>query len=368
MAENVSDLAQAKEPRFAGLHRAGMTSWAALGVILLAVVIASGVSALSGILVPLVVAAILGIVLEPLVSWLERRRIPSALAAAIGLLTAILVGGLMVYLVIAGFIQQLPEITRQLMTGWSAFMEWGRGLELDLVLLERIREMVLTYAQRVSQGVVGLVGSTLAGAISLIMGTFFSLFFLFFVLKDLRRFSGWFSRTTSIELVLVDRIKDLSQEAMQGYFKGTALTAIITGPIFILPLLILNMPLIVPISVLYFFLSFIPYIGAWITGAFAILIAFGSAGPMGALIVAVSFVISNGTIQSAVGSWALGSSLSLHPVLVLLSTIVGGTIAGLLGMVLGPPMAAAIVKSVAAVREHNAEKAGVPIEPEPEPA
>ena len=49
-------------------------------------------------------------------------------------------------------------------------MEWGRGLELDLVLLERIREMVLTYAQRVSQGVVGLVGSTLAGAISLALG------------------------------------------------------------------------------------------------------------------------------------------------------------------------------------------------------
>lgn len=354
MPHNAPSPHELEAPRFAGLHRAGKTSWAALGVILLVVAIAAAISALSGILVPLVVAAILGIVLEPWVHWLERHKVPSAFAAVIGLFTAIVVAAAMIYLVVAGFVQQLPEITRQLMIGWNAFVQWGQSLELDAVLLDRIREVVYSYAPRVGQGAVGLISSTISGGIALAVGAFFSFFFLFFVLKDFRRFGQWISNTTGTDPVLVDRIKNLSQESVQGYFRGTALTALITAPIFLLPLLLLRIPLIIPIAILYFFLSFIPYIGAWITAAFAILIAFGTAGPTGAAIVGIALLISNGTVQSVVSSWALGSSLALHPVLVLLSTIVGGTIAGLLGMVLGPPVAAALTKSVAAIREYNA--------------
>ncbi|QCV87222.1 AI-2E family transporter [Acidipropionibacterium jensenii] len=350
------------------IRRAGVTAWSALGIVVLIVVVAAAIGALSGILVPLVVAAILGIVLEPWVSWLERRRVPSALAAVIGLVSAVLVAAAMVWLVVVGFIQQLPAITQQVMTGWNAFVSWARGLDLDAVLLDQIREAAYGYAPRLGEGILGLVISTLSGGVSMVIGTFFSLFFLFFVLKDFRRFGEWLSRVTGTDPVLVERIKDLSQTAVQGYFRGTALTAIITAPIFLLPLLFLKVPLILPISILYFFLSFIPYVGAWITGAFAILIAFGSAGPTGALIVGISLLVSNGTIQSAVGSWALGSSLSLHPVVVLLATIVGGTIAGMLGMVLGPPVAAAVVKSVAAVREGGSATTSSAAPSEPEPA
>ncbi len=361
----MSDSSPTGLSRSARVHRAGSTAWSALGIILLAVVIAAAVGALSGILVPLVVAAILGVVLEPWVSWLERRKVPSALAALVGLVSAVLVAVALVWLLVVGFIQQLPEITRQLMAGWNAFVAWGRGLDLDAVLLEQIREAVSGYAPRVGQGILGLVVSTLSGGVSMVMGTFFSLFFLFFVLKDFRRFGEWLSRTTGADLALVEEVKALSQTAVRGYFRGTAITAIITAPIFLLPLFLLRVPLILPIAILYFFLSFIPYVGAWITGAFAILTAFGAVGPTGALIVGISLLVSNGTIQSAVGSWALGSSLSLHPVIVLLATIVGGTIAGLLGMVLGPPVTAAVVKSLAAVRQYNKAERGALVPPEP---
>ena len=117
--------------------------------------------------------------------------------------------------------------------------------------------------------------------------------------------------------------------------------------------MLLGIPLAVPIFILYFFLSFIPFLGAWITGAFAVLIALGTGGPSAALIIGITFIISNGTIQSAVNSWALGSSLRLHPVAVLLATMIGGTVAGLLGMVIGAPVLAACVKSIAAIRARN---------------
>lgn len=96
-----------------------------------------------------------------------------------------------------------------------------------------------------------------------------------------------------------------------------------------------------------------PYVGAWITGLFAILIAFGSGGPIVALVVAVSLFVSNGAIQSAISSWALGASLRMHPVLVLISTIAGGTAAGILGMVLASPLLAATIKSSSAIQQHR---------------
>ena len=93
-----------------------------------------------------------------------------------------------------------------------------------------------------------------------------------------------------------------------------------------------------------------PFLGAWITGAFAVLIAFGSGGPTAALIVAISLLVSNGTVQSAVSSWALGSSLKMHPVMVLLATLIGGVVAGIIGMVLGAPLLAAAQNSIASFR------------------
>ncbi len=67
------------------LRRAGLASWSALGIIALAVVVALGLSAVSGILVPLVVAVLLGIVLEPLAALLRRFRVPPTLSVVLAL-------------------------------------------------------------------------------------------------------------------------------------------------------------------------------------------------------------------------------------------------------------------------------------------
>lgn len=332
------------------LRRAGLASWSIVGVVALIVVVAVTVSALSGILVPLVLAVIIGLVLEPLKERLEKLGVPGTLAVVITLLTAVAVAAVMITVVVNGFLDQWPEIYRQLIAGWNSFVKWADGLDIDAQLLAHARTAFEDHASQLGQGALGAVTSTFYGVISLIMGTFFALFFLFFVLRDGQQFSTWLARRAGLDPAKVDGVVRLSRESIRGYFRGTAITAVLTAPIFMVPLLILGVPLAIPILILYFFMSFIPYLGAWLTGAFVILVAFGSGGPTAALIMAITFILSNGTIQSAVSSWALGSSLKLHPVAVLLATMIGGTAAGLLGMVLGPPVLAVVVKSVEAIR------------------
>lgn len=91
--------------------------------------------------------------------------------------------------------------------------------------------------------------------------------------------------------------------------------------------------------------------------------AFGSGGASAAGILGLTFLISNGSIQSAVSSWALGSALRIHPLVVPLATLIGGTVAGLIGMVLAPPLLAAIIQSVRVVKERQP----APDEVEPSP-
>lgn len=341
----------------ARLRTWGLASWCALGIVALVAVIAIALGAVSGIVVPLVIAAIVGTVLEPLVEFLERRRVPTTLATVLALLVAVAVAGGMVALVVWGFLQQVPEISRQLAVGWASLVEWGRSLDLDVAWLDYLRTTFQQYAPQLGQGLLGALGSTFSGVVSFTIGTFFAVFFLFFVLRDARAFPAWLANSTHLDAGLVDDVATIAKQSLRGYFRGIALTAVITAPIFMVPLILLGVPLALPIFVLYFFTSFIPFIGAWLTGAFAVLIAFGSGGAPAALIVALSLLVSNGTIQNAVSSWALGSALKIHPVVVLLATIIGGTVAGLIGMVLGAPLVAAVVRSLRAVREHRASAA-----------
>lgn len=355
MSKSEEHNSPAVSSRMHSVRQLGVVSWSIIGVIALVVIIAGGLSALSGILIPLVIAYILGTLLSPAVDGMRKRGVPTNLATVIGLFIALIVMSFILAIIVWGFLQQLPTIAEQLTQGWVRLLQFGRSLDVDSAVLERVRGEIATYAPYVAQGVLGTLTHTIFGIVSLSMGLFFSLFFLFFILRDAHAFPVWFARVTSLDEKLVTEVDALSSKAMRGYFKGTALTALITAPIFMLPLIFLKVPLILPIFILYFFLSFLPYVGAWLTGAFAILITLSSGGLGAASIVALSLLISNGTIQSAVSSWALGSSLKMHPVMVLLATMIGGTVAGMLGMILGPPLLSAVSRGFHAVQRRRTE-------------
>ncbi|GEM_PF-1206348 len=341
--------------RFERLRRIGSLSWSALGIVGLVVVAALALGAISGVVIPLVVAVIFGIVLEPLCRSLQNRGVKPTLATAITLLVFLLgslAGG---WLIVRGLLQQIPEIARQLEQGWSALLKWMREHDYDTILLARVREALSDNAPHLSRGLLEVAASSFSSVIALVISTFFALFFLFFALRDSRLFPLWLAKVTHQDPVLVDEVAELSKSSLRNYFKGVAITALITAPIFMIPIVILRIPLAIPLFVLYFVLSFVPYVGAWLTGAIAVLIAFGSGGATAALIILLSLIISNGAIQNAVASWAIGSSLHMHPAVVLIATLVGGTVAGILGMILTPPVVAAAIAGLQAVRTHVAE-------------
>ena len=92
--------------------------------------------------------------------------------------------------------------------------------------------------------------------------------------------------------------------------------------------LLLGVPLAGTIAAVTFIGAYIPYLGAWSAGAFAVLIALGGAGTDAAIGMAVLQLLANGILQQMVQPIAYGAALGIHPLAVLVVTIAGGALFG----------------------------------------
>jgi len=109
---------------------------------------------------------------------------------------------------------------------------------------------------------------------------------------------------------------------------------------------ILRLPLIGSIMVVTLLGNYVPYLGAFFAGAFAVLIALSTGGVDTALWMLLIVVLANGSMQTALTPFAYGAALNISPLTTLLVTIVGGLIAGALGVALAAPVAAIIAHTV----------------------
>ncbi len=335
------------------LRRAGVVSWLFLGIVLAAGTVLSFIATVSSITVPLLVAVVIGIVFRPLVDSLEKRRVSRSIGTLLTMLFIFLGAAALFFILVKGFIDQGAEIVRQLEAGWASLEAWLLQFQIEEETLDSIRAAVSNGLPALGQGIIGILSSTFSSAAALLIGVYFSVFILFFILRDGPEIEAWLARQFNLKPGTGKAIVADVSRSIRLYFRGTALTATITAVVVAIPLIVLKVPLVGSILILYFFSSFIPYIGAFIGGAFAVIIAFGSGGAETALIIAVAVTISNGALQNAINTWALGTTLKLNPLVVFLVTIAAGVVGGALAMILAVPLTAVVVQTVHRLRQEG---------------
>ena len=104
-----------------------------------------------------------------------------------------------------------------------------------------------------------------------------------------------------------------------------------------------------------FVTAYVPYIGAWAAGIFAVVLALGSQGPTDALILGIAVLLANGLLQNILQPFVFGATLSLNPLAVLVVTISGGCLFGMIGLTLAAPLTSAAVHISDALRERAGE-------------
>ena len=335
------------------LRRLGVQSWLFIGFVLAAIVILVILATLDQIVTPLMISTLLAILFRPVVDWLEQHKVSRSLGTVLTM-TLILLGLIgLVVIVVKGVIQQGPEIALQLQRGWTNLQVGLSDYNIELPSGYEASSALGEALPTIFEGLFGFLGSTLSTVIGLFVGLYFGAFMLFFFLRDVDQIETWAAQRISLEPETgTSLIRDAGQTVLV-YFRGTGLTALITSIVVAIPLLVLKVPLVGSILILYFFTSFIPYLGAWIAGAFAVLIALGAGGVETALIILTAVIVSNGMLQSAVSSWALGSMLKIHPLVIFLVTIIAGIVGGVLLMILAVPLTAIVLQVSTRLRQEK---------------
>ena len=308
----------------------------------------------------------------PIVSALQRRRVPRAAGAAIVLVALIAIAVGILLLVIAGIEDQSGSISQAADTAASKVQSWMQSLGVNqsgassanASVSNSVPEIISTLKTGIVNGIAGI--TSLALALS-----FFALS-LFFLLKDGPSLRAAVDKHLGVPEKVAQTITGGVITSLRGYFKGVTIVAAFNGIIVTLGALILGVPLAGTIGLVTFVMAYIPYLGAFIAGAFAVVIALGTEGTTTALLMLVVVILANGLLQNIFQPFAMGAALNLHPLVVLVITISAGCVFGAIGLILAAPLTSAAVhirRDLARAKEDVALQAarGAP-PPEPAPS
>jgi predicted PurR-regulated permease PerM len=347
------------------LRDLGIASWLLVGVALLFVGLTWVMGMTQTITGPVLAGAVVAVVASPAVSWLQRHHLPRAAGAFVVLIALLVLGAVIVLLVVGGIISESDEIAAALREAMAKIQDWVVGLGVDSDGASRANADVSASASDIVHTFVHGVANGISGIASVAFGVSFTVFSLFFLLKDGPKLHAWVNRHLGVPAPAAETITGGVITAMRRYFLGVTIVAAFNATVVGIGALILDVPLAGTIAVVTFVTAYIPFVGAVVAGAFAVLLALGTQGTTTALIMLVIVILANGLLQNIVSPIAMGATLRMNPLLILVVTISAGAFFGMTGMVLAAPLTSAAIHVTADLRRMRSTV--VTAEPEPDP-
>ncbi len=334
------------------LRDLGRTAWLLVGLFALLVGFVWLLGETYTIVGPVVGATIVAAVASPLVARLARHM-PRAAATALVVLGVVAVAVAIVLLVIGGITSQHEQIATDSGAGVTKIQGWAESLGVDADGAASASASVKADVPKIISTLTKGVISGIRGLASLVFGLSLALLSAFFLLKDGPSMRRWVDNHLGVPPGVARTITGGVLRSLRGYFVGVTIVAAFNGLVVGLGALILGVPLAGTIAIVTVVTAYIPYIGAFVAGAFAVVVALGANGTTTAVIMLVIVILANGLLQNIVQPFAMGSALDLHPLVVLVATIASGCIFGTIGLILAAPLLSAavhITRDLAAAR------------------
>ncbi|MCU1545707.1 MAG: family transporter [Homoserinimonas sp.] len=318
-------------------------------VLLVTIAVVYGSLQLTLVLIPVLLALIIASAVRPFVRWMERHRIPSALATLIAMLSGLAVFGGIVTLVVNGVRSEwdtlVDAVTRGIDTV-SDFLASG-VLPIDAQQLEDLRSTVVDFVTSAEFGSGALAG--VGNVVSLVTGLVLTVVILFYFMKDGPQIWSFLIRPLRpANQIRARRVGHRAVDVLGGYVTGTAIVAAVDAVVIGGALWILQVPLALPLAIIVFVGAFIPIVGATVAGIVAALVALVTNDLTTALIVGAVVIGVNQLEGNLLAPVVLGKSLRLHELVILLALTIGTILGGIVGTFLAVPFAAvgwAIIKA-----------------------
>lgn len=302
---------------------------------------------LSDVVMILLLSVVIASAVQPFVSWFQKRGAPRLLGV---LVLYMLVLGAVVALSslvlpsvladLSNLTTYLPKVTQQISTSLDSVQE-GAPKYFDFVSeIQNILEVLAGYLQQFSQSALNLAVSTFGGFFSFIAVLVLS--FYLSVMKD--------GVPNFLAAVVPERyeeyVNDLWRrvELKVGYWlQGQLLLALIVGLLVYVGLVLLGVKFALVFAIIAMALEILPVAGPVLAAIPAILMAFIQDPTLG-LWVLIMWTVIQQTENHVLVPLVLGKTTGLNPVVVMLSILIGWKLAGVVGALLGVPIATIVVE------------------------
>ena len=303
------------------LRDIGLMAWLLVGIALFLVGSVWLMTLTSVIVVPVIVAAVVAAVGSPIVGWLHRHRIPRRLGAALLMLAIVAIGAATVVIILAGITSEPSSISGHLDDAKNTIAGWLTDLGVDPSTADKAKLDAGSGVSNSASTLLDGVGAVLSGLSSLVFFLAMTALSLFFLLADGPKIRAWGEGHMGVPEPVARIVSLRTLGALRGYFVGVAIVAAFNAVVVTVGALILGVPLIGTIAIVTFFGAFIPYLGAWAAGR-----PFGPARPRRS-----GHRRRRGDDrrpaagqrhpQQLVQPFAMGAALGIHPLAVLIVTV-----------------------------------------------
>ncbi|MGP0222724.1 MULTISPECIES: AI-2E family transporter [unclassified Paenarthrobacter] len=326
-----------------GVRIAAAWSWRAGLILLMIGALVWLLGKVSFLIIPVMVAALLAGLLYPVVAWLRNRGVPNGLAVAITVLAFIGVISGALALVGRQLISGFGELWHEALAGIQQIQAWLADGPLHLTA-----DQIDQYISDAAAALQDNSSSILSGALSFgstaghfAAGLVLALFILIFFLLEGSRIWAFIVRLLpKAARRAADGAGRRGWTSMVNYVRIQMFVAFVDAVGIGVGAAIIQVPLALPLAVLVFIGSFIPVVGALVTGAIAVLLALVANGPINALIMLAIVLLVQQLESHILQPLVMGKAVALHPVAVILTVAAGSYLAGIPGALFAVPLLA----------------------------
>ena len=277
-----------------------------------------------------IAAIFLAVTFDPLVSWLEQKRVRRSYGAPLVVLAVVLLLATFGYVAGASLIEQSELLGARVNDVQSELAKRVPAALLDLIRQPQGSGSGLEDAIR------RITSSIVNASVSIVVAFVLTVY----LLLDGRRTFEWFvAFFPPAQRARVERTASEGRDAVFGYMRGSVATSVVAGVVTYVVLALLNVPAALLLSVLAAILNFIPVIGLVLSAIPAVLLALAVSATTG-LAVAAFYLAYNGLENYFIAPKVYGRELQLSDLAVLAAFAAGAELGGVIGALIALPLAA----------------------------
>jgi len=303
-----------------------------------------------GLMIPLFIGWMLSWLVEPLIKYLDSKKIKRPLGTTIVYLALIIVMILIIVLVVPEFINQLKTLIGQLPSYLAKIKDFISGIfkrfdnnaidvnAIQLDINAQLEKFVTDFTSNGLNGVVKLVTDILSSGVTVGLSLIFAFYFSLSYDKVAKKFNNNIPKKHRSEiLIILGKIGEMTRR----YVNGTILSSLIVIIFTFVGLLISGISSPLLFAIFCGITNIIPYFGPYIGGIPTIIVGF-SISPLCGVICLITIFVVQIVEGNIINPLIVGKATDISPIVIVISLIIFEYFFGIIGMILATPVIGAI--------------------------